>query len=151
MRQRIERDLVSQACDEDIEINAHAKADGGDSVPDPLGTPFKTPLVAIGQPPGESGNNGSIRSPQLAAANGGDSVPDPLDTPVKTSTVAVSQRCGSMLDVCDGTGPIAKTCKSAFPAEGRTRGRRAGRRHPPPECLTQLCGARLLRLISASR
>jgi hypothetical protein len=143
-------------------------ANGGDSVPDPLDTPVKMSTVALGYRCGESGCDDSVDSPQIFTANGGDSVPDPLSTLVKTPPMAISQPhgalssvaappelsavvLGSMLDVCDGTGPVAKPCQSAFPAEGRTRGRRAGRRHPPPERLAQLRGACLLRLISASR
>jgi hypothetical protein len=42
-------------------------------------------------------------------------------------------------------------CAAYRPAKERPRGRRAGRRHPPPERLAHLRGARLLRLINAGR
>ena len=154
-------------CDDNIGSPQLSVADVSDSVPDPLGTPV-TPPMAISQMHGVSGDNSSVDSPQIFTANGGVSAPNLLSTLVKTPPMAISQPhgalssvaappelsavvLGSMLDVCDGTGPVAKTCKSAFPAERRTRGRHAGRRHPPPERLAQLRGARLLRLINAGR
>ena len=142
---------ISQRCGESndngsigsLQLSA---TDGSDNVPGPLGTLVQTPPAMFSQPHSVSGGNGSVGPPQIITANDVDGVPAPIFTPVKTTPMALGQphstlssvavplklsavAPGKMLGVCNDTNIITKTCKSAFRAEGRMRGRRARRRN----------------------
>jgi hypothetical protein len=174
LRQRIEQELVSQAHDDDDAIkygppdhtpSGNAVPDGtsfddtsadGDSphddTPDDAHASFSQVDVAMTQSNGVTGgtinegmpsglipaevspkDNGTICSEPMPSTASGGSSPTQMTSHFSSFVATI--------------GP----CAAYRPAKERPRGRRAGRRHPPPERLAQLRGARLLRLINAGR
>ena len=137
-------------------------ASSGDSIP--LGTPVKTRQVVKYGPPVHASPDDD--SPAVVSSD------DTHSSFVQTDVMMTQTNDGSCSieaassplgtsDPADGpaqmashSNPLVATIEASAACRqtrDRPRGRRAGRRHPPPERLTHLRGARLLRLINAGR
>ena len=135
----------------------------GRSKPDPFGTPVKTRQMVEHGPPihaSPDDDSAAVVSPDNTHSSFMQTdvmlprTDDGSRTEEASSPLGTSDPAGGPAQMASYSNPLAAaiearaTCRQT---RDRPRGRRAGRRHPPPERLAQLRGARLLRLINAGR